>query len=185
MLGVAAQRIAWPIRKPRNNADGAIAPKPEGTGLSGRSALSRRLPVRPATGVAPLLSGEFRGDSGGAQGGPQTLTATPTPALTPTGSCLTLNRLPAVLGEFAHRGIRAHRRPRLAGPVLHRQLEVVFAEKSLELLRAHGAQRGELVALRVVIEQDRGQRLGPRAAQHASPGCGIVDAVIGTAMDDV
>src|SRR5947207_15147958 len=54
MLGVAAQRIAWPIRKPRNNADGAIAPKPEGTGLSGRSALSRRSPVGPATGVASL-----------------------------------------------------------------------------------------------------------------------------------
>src|SRR2546430_3712783 len=32
----------------------AIAPKPEGTGLSGRSALSRRSPVGPATGVASL-----------------------------------------------------------------------------------------------------------------------------------
>src|SRR5258708_1172515 len=48
MLGLIwqlrAQRIARPIRKPRNNADGAIAPKPEGTGLScqlrGRSAVA-------------------------------------------------------------------------------------------------------------------------------------------------
>src|SRR5438552_6662431 len=32
----------------------AIAPKPEGTGLSGRSALSRLSPVGPATGVASL-----------------------------------------------------------------------------------------------------------------------------------
>src|SRR5438445_10192461 len=58
MLGLIcqlrAQRIARPIRKPRNNADEAIAPKPEGTGLSGRSALSRRSPVGPATGVASL-----------------------------------------------------------------------------------------------------------------------------------
>src|ERR1700737_1300510 len=45
MLGVAAQRIVDAIRKPRNNADGAIAPKPEGTGLSGRSAVSRRSPM--------------------------------------------------------------------------------------------------------------------------------------------
>src|SRR6266567_3216582 len=37
----------------------AIAPKPEGTGLSGRSALSRRSPVGPATGVAsPELANE-------------------------------------------------------------------------------------------------------------------------------
>src|SRR5438270_854349 len=28
MLGAAAQRILYAIRKPRNNADGAIAPKP-------------------------------------------------------------------------------------------------------------------------------------------------------------
>src|SRR6266700_8265006 len=54
MLGVAAQRIARLIRKPCNNADEAIAPTPEGTGLSGRSALSRRSPVGPATGVASL-----------------------------------------------------------------------------------------------------------------------------------
>ncbi len=32
MLGVAAQRIVHPIRKPRNNADEAIAPKPEWDG---------------------------------------------------------------------------------------------------------------------------------------------------------
>src|SRR6266404_7045904 len=31
MLGVAAQRIVCTIRKPRNNANEAIAPKPEGT----------------------------------------------------------------------------------------------------------------------------------------------------------
>src|SRR5260370_23476596 len=51
MLGVAAQRIVHSIRKPRNNADGAIAPKPEGTGLSGRSALSRRSPMGACHGL--------------------------------------------------------------------------------------------------------------------------------------
>src|SRR6266704_1596129 len=45
MLGVAAQRIVHAIRKPRNNADEAIAAKPGGTGLSGRSAVSRRSPM--------------------------------------------------------------------------------------------------------------------------------------------
>src|SRR5438477_8148579 len=55
MLGVAAQRIARLIRKPRNNADEAIAPKPGGTGLSGRSALSRRSPMGPAIGWRRLV----------------------------------------------------------------------------------------------------------------------------------
>src|SRR5438132_3679740 len=45
MLGAAAQRIVHAIRNPRNNADEAIAPKPGGTGLSGRSAVSRRSPM--------------------------------------------------------------------------------------------------------------------------------------------
>src|SRR6266536_906198 len=45
MLGVAAQRIVHAIRKPRNNADEAIATKPGGTGLAGRSAVSRRSPM--------------------------------------------------------------------------------------------------------------------------------------------
>src|SRR5437870_12935447 len=45
MLGVAARRIVHAIRNPRNNADEAIAPKPGGTALSGRSAVSRRSPM--------------------------------------------------------------------------------------------------------------------------------------------
>src|SRR6266566_4460224 len=45
MLGAAAPRIVHAIRKPRNNADEAIAPKPGGTGLAGRSAVSRRSPM--------------------------------------------------------------------------------------------------------------------------------------------
>src|ERR1700693_4578460 len=49
MLGLScqmrAQRIVHAIRKPRNNAYEAIAPKPGGTGLSGRSAVSRRSPM--------------------------------------------------------------------------------------------------------------------------------------------
>src|SRR5438552_10779515 len=54
MLGVAAQRIVDSIRKPRNNADEAIAAKPEGTGLAGRSAVSRRSPMGPTIGFASL-----------------------------------------------------------------------------------------------------------------------------------
>src|SRR6266446_10156182 len=51
MRGVAAQRIVRTIRKPRNKADEAIAPKPEGMGLSGRSALSRRSPMGACHGL--------------------------------------------------------------------------------------------------------------------------------------
>src|SRR5438128_2468871 len=51
MRGVVAQRIVRTIRKPRNKADEAIAPKPGGTGLSGRSALSRRSPMGACHGL--------------------------------------------------------------------------------------------------------------------------------------
>src|SRR5437879_3590346 len=51
MRGVVAQRIVRTIRKPRNKADEAIAPKPGGTGLSGRSALSRRSPMETCHGL--------------------------------------------------------------------------------------------------------------------------------------
>src|SRR5713101_8194248 len=51
MRGVVAQRIVRTIRKPRNDADEATAPKPGGTGLSGRSALSRRSPMGACHGL--------------------------------------------------------------------------------------------------------------------------------------
>src|SRR5438132_12345512 len=62
MLGVAAQRIVHPIRKPRNNADEAIAPKPGGTGLSGRSALSR---ISSRKAAVAAMRDLFRGSLGG------------------------------------------------------------------------------------------------------------------------
>src|SRR2546425_12904190 len=49
MLGVAAQRIVRTIRKPRNKADEAFAPKPEGTGLICQ--------LRGRSAVAPLAHG--------------------------------------------------------------------------------------------------------------------------------
>src|SRR5438046_10681074 len=48
MLGAAAQRIACPIRKPRNNADEAIAPNPGWDGA-----------CRAICGVAPLANGAY------------------------------------------------------------------------------------------------------------------------------
>ena len=48
MLGVAAQRIVHPIRKPRNNADEAIAPKPGWDGA-----------FRAICCVAPLANGAY------------------------------------------------------------------------------------------------------------------------------
>src|SRR6266403_5159548 len=50
MLGVAAQRIVRTIRKPRNNANEAIAPKPEGTAA-----------FRASCCVAPLAHGACHG----------------------------------------------------------------------------------------------------------------------------
>src|SRR6266851_7347370 len=57
MLGLIwqlrAQRIAWLIRKPRNNADECPARKPEGTGLSCQ--------LRGRSAVAPLARGACHG----------------------------------------------------------------------------------------------------------------------------
>src|SRR5436189_5563264 len=57
MLGLVcqlrAQRIAWPIRKPRNNADECPARKPEGTGLSCQ--------LRGRSAAAPLARGACHG----------------------------------------------------------------------------------------------------------------------------
>src|SRR5213596_2007002 len=50
MLGVAAQRIVRTIRKPRNDADEAIAPKPEWDGA-----------FRAICFVAPLAHGTYHG----------------------------------------------------------------------------------------------------------------------------
>src|SRR5258706_3782055 len=66
MLGAWRSEIVRTIRKPRNNADEAIAPKPEGTGLicqlRGRSALSR-ISSRKASVAA--TRGLFRGSLSG------------------------------------------------------------------------------------------------------------------------
>src|SRR5438270_13494877 len=48
MLGAAAQRILYAIRKPRNNADGSIAPKPGWDGA-----------FRAICCVAPLANGAY------------------------------------------------------------------------------------------------------------------------------
>src|SRR2546428_6894253 len=50
MLGVAAQRIAWPIRKPRNNADGCHCAEPRRDGA-----------FRAICFVAPLARGACHG----------------------------------------------------------------------------------------------------------------------------
>ena len=57
--------------------------------------------------------------------------------------------------HLAHDGGRADRKTRLARAVVERQLEIVLAEERFELLRAHGAEREELIVLRVVVEQER------------------------------
>src|SRR6185295_3012579 len=95
------------------------------------------------------------------------------------------NRLPAVLGELAHDCRRADRHPGPALAILHRELEVVFPEERVELLGADGTQRRDAVGRAVVVEQDRRQRLRRRPADHACACGGIVDAMVGAAMNHV
>src|SRR5438477_139670 len=54
MRGAAAQRIVDLIRKPRNNADEAIAPKPGGTAFPGDLLCRAARPWGPAMGFASL-----------------------------------------------------------------------------------------------------------------------------------
>src|SRR5215831_5167812 len=69
MQGVVAQRIVRPVRKPRNEADEAIAPKPGWDGSFRATCFVARLANRRA--AAPSRA-PFRGcDRGGAHGRPQ------------------------------------------------------------------------------------------------------------------
>jgi hypothetical protein len=70
-----------------------------------------------------------------------------------------------------------------AWPCSIASLNSYFPEERVELLGAHRPERRELVACRVVLEQDRGERLRRGPGQHARAGRGIVDAVIGAAVD--
>jgi len=67
--------------------------------------------------------------------------------------------------------------------VLGRQAELVLGEELVEQLAAERADRVELVARRVVLEQDRGERLRRRPGDHAGAFGGIVLAVLRAAMD--
>src|SRR5258706_15673915 len=73
------------------------------------------------------------------------------------------------------------------GPIAHLELkpEVVLAEELGEHLAAEGADREDLVLLRVVLEEDRGERLRRGARDHARAGRRIIDAAIGAAGDDL
>src|SRR3989475_4206979 len=125
MLGVAAQRIVRTIRKPRNNADEAIAPKPGGTGLSGRFAVSRRSPMGACHGlrVASCISSRkasvattwdlFRGSFARRSRTRHPAAGTVTFAWrsSPTDLCVTGRECPPPAGRMARDGTPERPRP--------------------------------------------------------------------------
>src|SRR2546421_11936015 len=73
------------------------------------------------------------------------------------------------------------RAPRGAA-VLEREAELVLGEELVEHLAAERADGIELVALRIMLEQDGGERLRRRAGDHARALGGIGLAVLPGAM---
>src|SRR5687768_14478299 len=93
-----------------------------------------------------------------------------------------LGPLGAIARELAHGGGALDRRLRAAAQ-LELQAEVVLAEELREHLAAERAHRDELVLLRVVLEENRRERLRRGAGNHTRAGERIVDAAVGTAGD--
>src|SRR5207253_9238135 len=95
-----------------------------------------------------------------------------------------LHLLPAVLRELAHDAAALDDRTGMPA-VIEGEAELVLAEKLVEELPTQGSDGVQGVVCRVVLENDRGERLrcGPR--QYLRALGGIVLAVLGAAMDDV
>ena len=72
----------------------------------------------------------------------------------------------------------------VAGFVLQREAERELLEERVVHFPADGAQRGERPGLGIALEQDRGQGLPGRAAEHPGAAGGVVDALLGAAEDD-
>src|SRR5882672_3986325 len=97
---------------------------------------------------------------------------------------LAFHLLPAVLGQLAHDRETFNGGLRMAC-VIESETKLVFAEEFVEQLPTQSPDCGQAVALRIVIEKDRGQRLGRGARHHFRAFGGIVLAVLGAAMDHV
>src|SRR3989441_10361114 len=69
--------------------------------------------------------------------------------------------------------------------VIEGEAEFVLAEKFVEQLAAQRTDRGQTVALRIVFEKNRRERLRGRACQYLRALGGIVLAVLGAAVDHV
>src|SRR5258706_2401997 len=90
---------------------------------------------------------------------------------------LALRPLGTVIGELTNDRHALDRRKR-AMAHLELQSELVLAEELREHLAAEGPHREDLVLLRIVLEQDRRERLRRGPGNHARPGRWIVDAAI-------
>src|SRR6266853_1966607 len=93
-----------------------------------------------------------------------------------------LHLLPAVLRQFAHYAAALDDRTGMP-IVIEGEAEFVLAEKLVEELPTEGSDGVQAVALRIVIEKDRRERLRCRACQYPRALGGIVLAVLGAAMD--
>src|SRR3954464_3839708 len=94
-----------------------------------------------------------------------------------------LDLLAAVVLQRMHDAGIARRAVRRAA-VLHRKPELVLGKKFVEELAAERADGVQLVALRVVLEQDRREGLRRRAGDDAGAFGRIVLAMLGAAVDD-
>src|SRR2546427_7854604 len=93
-----------------------------------------------------------------------------------------LHLLPAVLRQLAHYAPALD--DRMGMPtVIEGEAEFVLAEKFVEQLTAQRTDRGQTVALRIVFEKNRRERLRCRACQYLRALGGIVLAVLGAAVD--
>src|SRR5258706_14193686 len=93
---------------------------------------------------------------------------------------LALRPLGTVIGELTNARHALDRRKR-AMAHLELQSELVPAEELREHLAAEGPHREDLVLLRIVLEQDRRERLQRGPANHPRPARWLVHAAHGTA----
>src|SRR5688572_11432820 len=102
-----------------------------------------------------------------------------------SGHRLAAHLLLAELLQLLHHRTIGDALSRAVAAVVDRELELVFLEERVEQLAPQGADRVQRVEPLVVLQQDRRERLRRRPADDLRPGCGVVLAVLGAAVDGI
>src|SRR5712672_2083664 len=97
----------------------------------------------------------------------------------------TLNLLFAIVGELTHERFAAEYLVCASRAVFQRQLELELGEESVVHFAAERADSVKPVSFRIVLEQDRRERLRRGAADHARAARRIVFTVLGAAVNHV